>query len=243
MRPLALALAGLGVFVAALVAFLPARALYAAALRPAGVEADHVTGPVWNARAYRVRFAGQPFAEADLALAFLPLLTGAARLEAELRDESALGRGTLVARPGALTLTDASLAAEIRRLPGLAELPAPQTERVYAEIERLTFRDGRCEGASGTISTQLLARLGGRYDVALPEITGAFGCAGEAVAVTFEGASAALDLTGSVRLDADGYRWTAEAGTEEPGVIAVLIALGFEETGAAWRAEGEGSYR
>lgn len=243
MRPLALLLTGLAFALVGLIAFLPARVVSDLALRPAGVEADLVTGPVWNARLYRVAIAGQSFAEGTMKLAFFPLLTGAARVELALVDESASARGTLIARPGSVTLEDWTLAAEARRLPGLADLPVPQDERLYAEIDRLRFEDGECAQASGTVSSGLLARLGQRYELELPQVEGTLGCAGQAVGIGMDGASEALDFTGSLRLDAQGYRWHGEARSGEPGVIAVLIALGFEEVGAAWRAEGEGRYR
>lgn len=235
--------AGLAVFLAALIAFLPARLISDSVLRPAGIEADLVTGPVWDARLYRVDAAGQPFSEGRLRLAFWPLLTGSARLEVALEDESARARGTLTARPGRLALTGWTFAAEARRLPGIDALPVPRTVRVYGEIDALVFEDGTCAAAAGTLSSPLLVRIGQRHDVELPEVEATLGCAGEAVAIAYEGASPAIALTGTVRLDASGYRWTSQARSEEPGVIAVLIALGFEETGAAWSAEGEGRYR
>lgn len=243
MRPLLLAIAGGAVFLAAALAGLPARLVHDLALRPAGIEADLVTGPVWNARLYRLTLAGQPFSQASARLAFWPLLTGTARVEIEAGDESATARGTLVARPGRIALRDASLAVEARRLPGVAGLPLTQTERIYAEIDRIVFEDGQCVEATGIVSTALLARLGPRYDLELPQIEGALGCAGDGVGLGYQGRSPVLEVTGSLRLGPDGYRWTSEAHTGEPGVIAVLLALGFEETGAAWRAEGEGRYR
>lgn len=235
--------AGLGVFLAALIAFLPARLVSDAALRPVGIEADLVTGPVWNGRLYRVNVTGQRFAEGRLALAFWPLLTGSARLDIALEDESASARGTLTARPGRLALTGWALAAEARRVPGVNALPVPQPVRVYGEIDALIFENGACMAAAGTLTTPLLARLGQRYQLELPQVEATLGCAGEAVALSYEGISPVLSMTGSARLDASGYRWTSQASSGEPGVIAVLIALGFEETGAAWRAEGEGRYR
>lgn len=243
MNRLVLPVTGVAVFITALIAWLPARLLSDTLLRPAGIEADLVTGPVWNARLYRVNAAGQRFAEGRLALSFWPLLTGSARMDIALEDESVSARGTLSARPGRVALTGWSLAAEAHRLPGLNALPVPQTVRVYGEIDEVIFEDGSCTAAAGTASTPLLARLGQRYELVLPQVEATLGCAGEAVAIAYEGLSPALALTGSVRLDAAGYRWTGEAQSGEPGVIAVLIALGFEETGAAWRAEGEGRYR
>ena len=115
--------------------------------------------------------------------------------------------------------------------------------KIEAEIDRIVFEDGQCVEATGIVSTALLARLGPRYDLELPQIEGALGCAGDGVGLGYQGRSPVLEVTGSLRLGPDGYRWTSEAHTGEPGVIAVLLALGFEETGAAWRAEGEGRYR
>lgn len=243
MNRIVLFLTGLAVFLAALIAFLPARLVSGTILRPAGIEADLVTGPVWDARLYRIRASGQTFSQGRFALSFWPLLTGAARLDIGLEDDSASAQGILRARPGRLELTGWTLAAEASRLPGLSELPIPQTVRVYGEIDELIFEDGACVRAAGTASTPLLSRLGQSYEIELPELDATLGCAGDALAVTYEGASPGLALTGWVRLDAGGYRWTGEAESGEPGVIALLIALGFEDTGTVWRAEGEGRYR
>lgn len=243
MNRLGLLVTGLAAFIAALIAFLPARLVSDTLLRPAGIEADLVTGPVWDARLYRVSAAGQSFAEGRLALSFWPLLTGSARLDVALEDQSASARGTLTARPGRLALTGWTLAAEAHRLPGLDALAVPQTVRVYGEIDEVIFEDGRCTAAAGSLSTPLLARLGQRHEIDLPHIEATLGCAGDGVAIAYQGLGPVLSLTGSVRLDAAGYRWTGEARSGEPGVVVVLIALGFEETGAVWRADGEGRYR
>lgn len=239
----ALLLIGLVSLLAAAIAAMPAKLAADLLLRPAGVTADLVTGSVWDARLYRIQAGGQRFATGRLRLAFWPLLTGRARAQIALEDETASARGTLVASPGRLEFRDGRIAFEARRVPGLRALAVPQTERLYAELDRIVWRDGICDEASGDVTTPLLSRLGQRHDADLPELAGTLSCAGEALALGYDGRSEALTVTGSVRVTAEGYRWVSEASTGNSDIVALLIALGFEETGQVWRAEGEGSYR
>ena len=232
------------VFLIAAIVFLPARAVFDLAARPAGVSAELVHGPVWNADLHGVSVAGVRLERIEAGLRAWPLLTGTATLDVIARGDGIAADGLARARPGGIALAEMSGAARLDRLPGGANLPAGGSETVNFQIERLAFdAEGGCAEAEGSVRSAALVAIGEVYDAALPALTGTLACAGPRLAVDYEGQSEALALSGRLRLGAEGWTLDATATAGERRVEPVLIALGFEEAGGTWTLRTEGAYR
>ncbi len=243
-RPIALIALFAAVFAIAAIVFLPARAAFDLAARPAGVGAELVHGPVWNAELHGVSAAGVRLERVQADLRAWPLLTGTARLDVSARGDGVAAYGLVDARRGRLALIDAAGTARFDRLPGGAGLPAGAAETVSFEIDRVVFdRQDGCVEAEGRVRSAVLVAIGEAYDVALPALAGTLACAGTSLAVHYDGESAALSVTGRLRLGADGWALDATARAGERRVEPVLIALGFEEAGGTWTLSTEGAYR
>mgnify|MGYP006283244995 CR=1 FL=1 len=231
-------------FTIAAIVFLPARAAFDLAARPAGVGAELVHGPVWNAELHGVNAAGVRLERVEAGLRAWPLLTGTARLDVSARGDGVVADGQVDARRGGLVLIDAAGTAGLDRLPGGAGLPAGGSQTVSFEIDRLAFdRQDGCVEAQGRVRSAALVAIGRTYDVDLPALAGTLACAGPRLAVDYDGESAALSLTGRLRLGADSWALDATARAGERRVEPVLIALGFEQAGGAWTLRTEGAYR
>lgn len=233
------ALLGLVAFTGFAVALAPARLVYDAAARPAGIEAGLVTGTVWNASARRVRAGGVALNEVQARLRPGPLLTGRAVFDVTLADPALRGAGLVTLSAGEVRFEDAAGVIALNALPALAAADLPPGETAQVEIERLVLGPrGECREALGRMTSAALVSAGERYGAPLPLLTADLACAGDAVALDFSGRSAVLALTGRVRFFEAGPSWRIEAETEDRDVIAALSLLGFDQEGRRFIAEG-----
>ena len=211
-------------------AALPARLVFDAAANASGVRAGLVQGSVWDAWILRLSAGGPPIAETRAALRPASLLTGAARFDVSLRDDTLRGDGVLVLQPGGAALEQARGGAALSRFPFLAALPPDQS--VQLDINRLAVDSrGRCRQADGTVSTAALAAAGETFGAALPVLEGGFLCAGEAIAVQLDGRTDAMEVSGRIRFDPGGPAWRVTARTSDRDVVAALSLIGFVQTG------------
>ena len=235
----------------ALVAFLgfalalaPARLAFDLAARPAGVEAGLVTGTLWDGSARRVRAGGVRLSEVNAGLRPGSVLSGALVFDVEILDPGLRGAGAVALRPDGAMVEEAIAVMRLDAVPALAAADLPSGETARIEIERLAVDGrGRCREAEGRVTSAALATAGERYGAALPLLNARLACAGESVALNFEGRNDTLDLTGQVRFTQAGPDWRMEARSADRDVIAALSFLGFDQQGDVFIAEnrpGEG---
>ncbi|MEO1038492.1 MAG: type II secretion system protein N [Pseudomonadota bacterium] len=226
-----------------LAAFMPARVAFDLLARPAGVQAELVHGPVWDARLFGVTVSGQRIEQVDARLSATRLLTGRAVVELAARDRDLRLDGVLVLRPGFIEAHSVRGAISLQRLPGAQNLPSASGESLILDIDRIGFelRDG-CVQADGVLRSAALLPVGLRYEVELPVLEGALYCAGARLGVDVTGASDAAELTGQALLGRSRFEWRAGVERAQPGLAPVLIALGFADNGGSWSAQGEGTY-
>jgi general secretion pathway protein N len=233
------ALLGLVAFAGFAVALAPARLVYDAAARPAGIEAGLVSGTVWNASARRVRAGGMALHEVEARLRPVPLLTGRAVFDVSVADPALRGAGLVTLSAGGVRFEDAAGVIGLDAIPALAAADLAPGESARVEIERLVLGpQGECLEAQGQMTSAALVSAGEGYGADLPMVTAELACAGEAVALDFSGRSDTLALTGQVRFVEGGPSWRIEAQTEDRDVIAALSLMGFDQEGRGFIAEG-----
>ncbi|MGJ3232702.1 MAG: type II secretion system protein N [Oceanicaulis sp.] len=210
----------------------PARLIYELAVRPSGIEAGLVHGTVWDAEARRVRAAGLRLAEAEARLHAAPLLTGRAVMDVALIDPALRGAGRVTMSPGRTVIENATGVLGLDAVPALAAADLPPGQSARIEIDRLELGpQGRCLSAAGRVTSAALVAAGEQYGAALPALTADLACAGDAVALDFEGRGETLDLSGRVRLMADGPQWRIVGRTRDRDIIAALSLMGFSQSG------------
>jgi general secretion pathway protein N len=232
-------LLGLVAFAGFAVALAPARLVFDAAARPAGIEAGLVSGTVWNASARRVRAGGVALNEVEARLRPAPLLTGRAVFDVTIADPALRGAGLVTLSAGGVRFEDTAGVIALDAIPALAAADLPPGESARVEIERLVLGpQGECLEAQGRMTSAALVSAGERYGADLPAVTADLACAGEAVALNVSGRSDMLALTGQVRFVEGGPSWRIEAETEDRDVIAALSLMGFDQDGRRFIAEG-----
>jgi general secretion pathway protein N len=232
-------LLGLVAFAGFAVALAPARLVFDAAARPAGIEAGLVSGTVWNASARRVRAGGVALNEVEARLRPAPLLTGRAVFDVTIADPALRGAGLVTLSAGGVRFEDTAGVIALDAIPALAAADLPPGESARVEIERLVLGpQGECLEAQGRMTSAALVSAGERYGADIPAVTADLACAGEAVALNVSGRSDMLALTGQVRFVEGGPSWRIEAETEDRDVIAALSLMGFDQDGRRFIAEG-----
>lgn len=229
MPRLGLILFGALCFVGFVIATIPARLVYDAALKPAGIEAGLVQGPVWGAQALRLQAGNQYVARADAALDVSSLFAFNARFDVTLSDPDLRASGDAILHPGGARIEAASGVVRLYRvLPELAAF-APD-ESVRFEIETLAFdSEGRCEAAVGRVSSTALIALGERYGAAMPLLEGDLFCAGEDIGLALAGSVDSLSIDGRLTFAPEGLQGRLEARTTDRSLIAALSFAGFDQ--------------
>ncbi|MEQ8405026.1 MAG: type II secretion system protein N [Oceanicaulis sp.] len=229
---------GLAAFIVFAVVQAPARLIYALAAEPAGIEAGLVHGTVWDAGARRVRAGGMRIEALTARLQAAPLLTGRAAMDVEIIDPALRATGRVTLTPGGAVIEDAVGGLGLDAVPALAAADLPPGQSARLQIERLSLSStGACREARGQVTSAVLAAAGEQYGAALPALTADLACAGESVALNFEGRSEALALTGRVRLMPSGPQWRIMGETADRDIIAALSLMGFEQDGDRFIAE------
>jgi hypothetical protein len=232
-------LLGLVAFAGFAVALAPARLVFDAAARPAGIEAGLVSGTVWNASARRVRAGGVTLNEVEARLRPAPLLNGRAVFDVTIADPALRGGGLVTLSAGGVRFEDAAGVIALDAIPALAAADLAPGETARVEIERLVLGpQGACLEAQGRMTSAALVSVGEGYGADLPMVTAGLACAGDAVALNLSGRSDTLALTGQVRFVEGGPSWRIAVETEDRDVIAALSLMGFDQDGRRFIAVG-----
>ncbi len=228
-RALFPAILGVVLFIAFLIAAMPARFVFDLSLKPAGIEAGLVQGRVWNAQILRLRSGDMAIAEASAQLEPASLIRFSPRFDVALSDPALRGRGSVTLSASGLRAEDASGVVRLDRLvPELAFLGSEEVLQI--DIDRLQLDGaGRCRAAEGGAMTPALLTLGERYGVDMPVLEFDLLCAGDRVGADLSGVSEAVEFSGRVRFGEQDLEGRVEARTSERDVIAALSFAGFEQ--------------
>lgn len=231
----------LTLFLVTLVTFLPARLLFNLAA-PNTIQADIVSGTAWSMRLKRLNIADQRISTGHITVSPLALLSGSIHARLALTDRQTDLTGLLKLSPGTIRVSELTMILPPERLPPLQASRIPLSSPILAEIDTLVIRQGQCLEAQGQIITRVLTEQGDQLGLSLPVLTGDLTCTDTRPVITLSGQTDLLSVSGFVSLGSTGYRWSAVAQTQNRDVMAVLLALEFEQSGSAWRLEGDGLY-
>ena len=133
------------------------------AVAMAGIEDDKfsardISGSIWNGRIEGAQIGSYPLGDLDAGVQFFPLLVGAVKMDLErtATDEQNGLIATIGKKDGALLIENASTKINVGQQ--LAPLPA---STVDIENVSLSFANGRCQSASGTVRMSLDANIPG----------------------------------------------------------------------------------
>jgi hypothetical protein len=217
--------------IAALVVFMPLRAISAVT----GVGSDAaVFGSVWNGHAQGLAAGPHRLANADLSMRPAGLLTGRAVFDWTVEDPALRGSGQASAGFGSQRLSDVRLTltpAAFVTLPG--GLISPQ-DAASVLAERVVWRDGQCVEAEGRVRSDALYALGQRLGADLPALDGVLACREGALAILMSGEADDAVVRADILLSEGTARVTARVETQTPEVTAVLQANGFTLADGIW---------
>lgn len=236
----ALITAGLAVFLAGLLAMAPARVL--TDLAGGTVTAERVSGRIWSGSATGVRAGGWRLDRVDWRLPATPLLTGRARFHFEIRDSRLNGRGVLTFHPGGWSASEVDGTARAGLFPGVVAQGIAPSAPIRVSGAQAAFSSEGCEQAGGTVRSAALTELGERYEISLPGIEAQLDCAASELALNAQARGESMDARGQVRFSASGHQWQAYARPSDRRGRAALRALGFEQRGEEWNAQGSGRW-
>lgn len=217
--------------IAALVVFMPLRAVSAAT----GVGRDAaVFGSVWNGHVQGLAAGPRRLANADVTMRPASLLTGRAVFDWTVEDSALRGSGRAAAGFGSQRLSDVRLSltpAAFMTLPG--GLISPQ-DAASVVAERVVWRDGQCVEAEGRVRSDALYALGQRLGADLPALDGVLACREGALAILLSGEARDATVSADILLNGESMVLTARAETQSPDVAAVLQANGFTLADGIW---------
>lgn len=224
------------IFAAGLMIMLFAVAPLSAALSWAGapVTASRIVGSLWSGRLEDAAIGDLPLGTVKARLEILPLLTGAARLEAEASGGAFVGKGRLVSagrRRGADRVTG-MVALDRLGFAGLADGALKLTDVV------MLFGNGRCIKAAGKGAAQ----VGGSGLIARPiALAGVPACIDGRWVLPMAGEAQGLRVEARFSLAGDGV-WRTELILipTDPAMGQALAASGFTQDGDRWRRTLEG---
>lgn len=227
----ALGLVFIFLLIAALVVFMPLRAVSAAT----GVGRDAaVFGSVWNGHVQGFAAGPRRLANADVSMQPSGLLTGNAVFDWTVEDPALRGSGRAAAGFGSQRLSDVRLTltpAHFVTLPG--GLISPQ-DAASVTADRVVWRDGQCVEADGRVRSDALYALGQRLGADLPALAGVLACREGALAILLSGEAEDATVSADILLTDGMARVTARVETQSPEVAAVLQANGFTLMDGIW---------
>lgn len=113
-----------------------------------------------------------------------------------------------------------------------------------ARISQMAISGQNCESATGTASTDILQRNGGKIDWTGPELTGPIRCEEDALIADLSGQDAQQNITALIRLIPDGtYRADINVRTSRVEADAVLPLFGFSRSGQSFILTEQGKWR
>lgn len=210
------------------VAFAPMRVFLPQ--KPDGLSYGSVDGTIWQAKFDDARLGNLALGAADWRMSLRELLQNRLVADVSLSGGSLQGDLRVLAnRRGDRRLGAAVLEMKGAPIGPLAALPGGKT--VLRDVD-VMFIDGRCQGATGTavsdvlaVNRTLLAGFG-------PALSGVLRCDGDAAELKLEGQDSGARLSVRLLFRPDGAgEWRAVVEGARPEVAAALGAMGFNMTG------------
>lgn len=238
MRRSLLILLFLTVFIGSLIASVPLGfVLQQAGLKERGVDYRHTAGTIWNGKVHDILVAGQPIGDVSFKTQPLALVGGALAVNLNVDGPAGAGRGK--ARVGldrAIMVTDLVADIDVQGLsrlePRLRQAPA----RLSATIKTLRLSsNGACRAADGTLQTDILKALGGRYAWEGPVLSGTLSCDADQLLVALENQGGEDAIHANGRIAPGGiYTVDARVTSENVGVVQALQTLEFRNRNGAY---------
>jgi general secretion pathway protein N len=149
----------LGILLVIAIYLMPLRmAVARAGIEDSKFSARDISGSVWNGRIDGAQIGSYPLGDLDAGVQFFPLLAGTVKMDLEraaINEQNGL-IATIGKKDGALLIENASTKINVGQQ--LAPLPA---STVDVEKLSLSFANGRCQSASGTVRMSLDTNIPG----------------------------------------------------------------------------------
>ncbi len=195
-----------------------------------GLGARSITGTLWSGTLTEARLRSVALGDLEAGLSILPLFIGQARMSLETPSWS----GVLVQSGNSGGVSDLN-----GKLGPEALASGLPVNAVEFEGVNVTFRDGVCAEAAGTLRVEpratspAVARLG--------QLTGPLRCDGDAVLAPLVSGSGQERI--DFRIFGDGrYRLSLMVPSGDPATTAALTAAGFAATADGLTMTSEGSF-
>lgn len=233
-KPLFLSGLFLVVFLISVIAAVPLSfVLQKTEARQAGMSWTDVSGTVFKGSISGARFGVQPIGRIDLRLQTGSLLQGNIAYNVAWNGVPGSGTADLALGRDRVSVTDLNALIEIKELVGLANdiRRVGGVARVSAGAVR--FNEGRCEEASGQVSTDALARAAAEYGQSATDLSGVLECDGPMLRIPVRGeVSVAGALQADLRVGlVEPSSLEARIETLNPELATLLVLQGFEPSG------------
>lgn len=225
--------AGLLVFVAALLVFLPAAiALRQVEARVPGLRFDDVSGTVWHGRAGRALIGAHDYGRLQWRVHPLALLRGALAADIDWQDGDRHARGRVSYGFGVLRAEAVQAGFPATVLQRVLDTPALQPHgRVEVHVARAEF-DGHEPRLLEGDAVWREAAVSGAARAALGDIRARFGLLPDGgVGGSVEDAGGALAVQGEFRIDGGGYRAELRLDARDPEAAGALQWIGQPRAG------------
>lgn len=206
-----------------------------AEIERAGLSWQSASGTIWHGEVAALSYAGQPIGNVEIKARFLTFLKGGVGGDFKLAGPAGNATGSFSGGRARFQLDKLDGTVMLGNIVFLR----PDIRRVDGGIEmregHIEFEDGRCTGASGTITSDVFTKLAAAYDMTASQLTGEIACLEGDLAVT---------MTGTLE-DGGIARFQARLSFDKPSTARVHLqtgnadlALGLAEYGFAEDATG-----
>ena len=222
---------GILFFIFVLMNFPMAAVLHWSGLKQQGVNWRSVSGTLWQGRIESVSYGSHPIGNADVRIAFWPLLTGRLNSEIALRGAAVNAEGKVSLRLGnVLQVNDLAMVVDLARYEIRDIFESKMAGSLRLDIERLRLAGSACEEGEFSLWTDTLIYSARRYGGEGFPVSGDGFCeAGNLVLpLSGKGAYEEVMLEAVLQQDLD-YTANVQVRSQTPGLADVLRLYGFEK--------------
>lgn len=206
------------------------------AVRLSGVaiQAERISGTVWNGRIEKAWVTGYPVGDVDVNGHFLPLLKGTLVADLNVRGALVTGQGQVTASPNRLRFEDTDLVVDLAATNFRDALGSPMAGQVIATVPNLSLNREGCVSGSAKVSTNTLRSSARRYGGQGFDLTGQGRCQDGLfiLPITGEGPEGRVNI--NVQISAQGYTTTMVVEPRLAELAEALQIYGFQKEGTAY---------
>lgn len=231
-------IAGLvGLFVVTTIVTLIARFPLALALviADAPLQAERVTGTIWNGRIENAWIAGYPVGHIDVSAAFWPLLTGKAAADIAVQGPMLQGQGKVSVARQRAAMREAAFAINLSALGVPTAFGPPLDGRVDVQVRDLQLVGTECRSADVSLATDALHRAVQPYGLDGMMLAGEGRCADGVFNLPLAGESADGRAEIDLRVAASGYMTELALTPTDPRIGRLLVDVGFQADRGTYR--------